>query len=228
MNRRERRAQLAQARQSGGKAPHPTQSFAQLVGQESLSRLKPFIAEQVQVMGAQLARQQLTAMANTLTRLSVLEELAKEKLGETDDTLAERVADREDAALKMVPTGKPAEKGNQLRISFRGHEEGREATAEELEFTRATIRHLAVEPMQFPASVEEALLGASVGEIRTVVVDTGSSRHHKTGEEKKNPNMLFEVRVDRISAKVQPPALAPAPEAPAPEVPAEGGSDAAA
>jgi hypothetical protein len=199
MNRHQRRAAAAQAQK---KQAHPTATFADLVAEAQLQALKPFIQETVQAMGGSLARQQLGSQANILTRLSVLEKLAKEKLGETDDSLASRTADEEDRALSLVQTPEAASEGNTVRISFRGYEEGQTPDAE---FTRAVIRRLGSKPGQFNENIEEALIGMKAGETKQVRIDTGSTKNAETGEEKKNPDLLFEVKVDRVSVATAPP-----------------------
>jgi FKBP-type peptidyl-prolyl cis-trans isomerase (trigger factor) len=199
MNRHERRAAAAQAQK---KQAHPTASFADLVADAQLNRLKPFIAETVQVMGAQLARQQLASQANILTRLTVLEKLAKEKLGETDETLAARTADEEDSALSFVATTEPATEGNMVRVSLKAYEDGQKPSED---YTRAVIRRLNVVPHQFHPDIEAALVGMKAGESKVVRIDTGTTKNNNTGEEKKNPDLIFDVRVDRVSVATAPP-----------------------
>lgn len=207
MNRHERRAAQAQARK---REAHPNQSFTDLVSQKNVEALKPFVFQMVQGMAAQLARQQLAATAGMLTRLSVLEELAKDKLGETDDSLAERVAVREDDALRLVASTEPAKEGDMVRVSLRG---GVEGDVQNGEFVRAVLRKLATEPMQFHPELEKGIVGMSTGETKTITIE-GSPIHSTDPEQDgkaKTPNLVFEVRVNRISVpKAKPETAAPA------------------
>lgn len=211
MNRKERRA-LEKMEKKG---MHATQSFTQMVGKANQEALKPFIQEQVinavRIIQANLARQQLEALAGVQTRIVVLEKIVKEKLGYTEEQLADMILQVEDEATGHTENTSGAVEGDLVRMRVAGKPASEEKYGPE---TKLSVHHLAKEPTQTHLDLEKGIIGMKKGETREIEVQF--PQKDEQGNEKEALKYAFKVTLDRAST---PPAQA---EAPATEGPKEG------
>lgn len=208
MNRKERRA----AEKMQKKGMHPNQSFSQLVGEANREALKPFIQEQVinaaRIIQANLARQQLESLAGVQTRIVALEKIVKEKLGYTDDQLAELILVVEDEATGHTENTEGARQGDLVRVRIAGRPVSSDPSKDQGfgPETKLSIHHLGNEPTQTNPDLEKGMLGMKKGETKEIEVDF--PQKDEQGNEKEPIKYLFKVTVDRAST---PPAKAEAP-----------------
>jgi hypothetical protein len=209
MSRFQRRAQAAIERRNGGaEVAHQSKSFEQLVGQANREALKPYIDEVMQDASQQilqrLAQAQMQMAAPIQVRLTVLEKIVMEKLGETKESLAERVLQVEDEATGHVKVEDGAQVGDQLRTIGWVKVEEQENYNAPMELT---IHSLGKSPrpevpFQTYKELEEGLVGIKAGETREIVVNLS------TGDTTKA--YTFKIAVSRVSRPVaQTPSPAP-------------------
>lgn len=147
------------------KEPHPTMSFTDLVAKKNTDTLKPYIDQQINQLGMKLAQGQLGALAPTLLRLSALEDVLKEKLGETDESLATRVVEMEDRALGVELSQDAAAAGDTVRYSIQINGEG--------QLHKQTARNLGkprTDSTPEQLQIQQALIGLSAGEATVVEI----------------------------------------------------------
>lgn len=201
LNRFQRRAQAAIERKGTKGGVHQERSFQELVGQANRDALKPFILECVNelepILRQEFSRLLIESLAPVQTRLMVLEKLAMEKWGVTEETLALRLLDVEDEATGHVMTLDPAEAGDLLRVTATLRVEGQEKWSKPMNLIIRRLAKPQLNPetgqlsFQTYPELEQALVGAKVGETRETPVEIVN------GEVTVKYN--FKVTVDRVS-----------------------------
>ena len=153
----------------GKKRAQPQHSFQDLVAQATLEKFGPFIQGMVSQLGQRLAKAQSQAQQTLYTRLLVLEEVATEKLGVTKDELAQKVAQKEDAA-EGFETAEVVEKGDRVRVSLRT----KQKDAKEFQGESRHLVDNVASGDTFGEELEEAMLGLKAGELKEVTLkETG-------------------------------------------------------
>ncbi len=166
---------------------HPQQSFQQMVGDTTLSKVKGYIDMQLQGMGQALIQRQAQAQQQTFIRIIALEEILMEKFDITKDQLAARVADIQDRSegFKVVESG--VKVGDRVRLEIKIK------TAEQKDFQ---------EPSRF--MVDNAGSGDTLGkelEDAAVGMVAGETKEVKFGKDKTLTALLS---VNKISRKPKP------------------------
>ena len=170
----------------GNKKPTATKSFDQMISQSNRDALKPFIMQQMQLLGQQLNMNLLKSLEPVQLRIMVLEKILAEKLGISEDEIMKRVSDEEDAATGFAISSEPLKKGDTLRAELKVKRKG------EKEFTppsKDRISNVAVEPYTVSKEFEEGLLGMVVGDVKETKVDESE----------------VILKVERISSPINPP-----------------------
>lgn len=168
--------------------PRATASFEQLVGKANQEALKPFIMQQMNLMGMQLRQASLKELSSIQMRIMALEKFAIEKLGITEDDIANKVAELEDEATGFILTEEAAVAGDLLRATIQVKTEGQEEYGPE---QRMQIEKLAQQPFTVTEGFEAQLVGIKTGETRDVTMDEGKT--------------LVRVTADRISTLINKP-----------------------
>lgn len=151
-----------------------------------LEKFKEYIDAAIASEIQSLREAMLTLLAPTLTRLSVVENLAKEHFGLNDDAMKELFWDHEDQALRLTKSEEPAAAGDHLRVLI---QEGTTPPQERLVY----INSLCGATPALVGTLEKELVGAKVGETREVNI----------------PGLDFKVQmiVRRICKRPAPPKL---------------------
>lgn len=179
---------------------HPNQSFAELVSNAQLNALKPFIHQQISVLGNELARRVFGQLGNVQTRIMALERIVQNRLNITDAEIMSVVTDVEDEATGHRKVDRPAEAGDLVRISVRTKSE---ANPEFTQPAKQEVGSLLKQPYSLGAKeLEDALVGMNVGDVKLVTI-----------QEKYD----FELTVDRVSELIAKPVQAVVPSSPVPE-----------
>lgn len=157
--------------QGGGK--HQTQSFQQLVGQANRDALKPYVEQlvvaHVSNLGNQIAARMFTQLGNIQTRIIALERVLQQKLGLTNEELANLVLDIEDEATGYSKVDRAAQAGDFLRIELATK------TSTETEFSRNVKREVASlgsdsDKNPDTKTMNDALVGMKAGETKEIMV----------------------------------------------------------
>jgi uncharacterized protein (DUF39 family) len=162
------------------------QSMGNMVSKAALTQLGPEIAQMInnglQQVANQLAQEQLSTLATMFVRIRVLEEIVVEKLGYTQDQLAQKVSDIEDKS-ENLQTADVAQVDDVVRV------EVKTKTKDQTEFQGST--RLKITELGSGASIgkelEAKLIGMKVGEVKETEFGQG---------------MVAELTIDRISRKV--------------------------
>jgi hypothetical protein len=180
------------------KEPRPTMSFTDLVARKNTDALKPYIDQRINDLGMKLAQGQLQAFSPILLRLSALEQIAQEKLGETGESIGNRIVVLEDKALGIELVEGPAEAGDTVRYTIQAGDQ-----PETFKQTSRSLAQKFVSPED--QQIQQAMVGLKTGE--SVSVELASMK--KT----------YKLVVERVSRKPRPVkapipvSLVPAPEA---------------
>lgn len=94
----------------------PKQSFEQMVSEASLSKLKPFIRQEVLTVSKNLVQEQMGNFQVIFERLTALEKLVMEKTGVSDEEYVERVTDIQDEFAQVKKLSRAAKAGDTLRV----------------------------------------------------------------------------------------------------------------
>lgn len=186
----------------GKKKGDTQQAYQNMMNNQVLSsmkaQLKPFVVDMVNeaatTVQQNLAKQQLSYVADANTRLFLLEGIVCEKLGYTREQLSEMILDNEDKALEIIQVNRAAQKGDHLRVGVSTKvlnadagqvpaafsDENRFNVKNLLEDDSASIFNLPV--------LSEALLGMSKDETKEVTLE--------------EHNAVVKLRVHRICEKV--------------------------
>jgi hypothetical protein len=169
------------------KSPSRNTSFEELVSNATTARYKGLIKQEIDQLGQELAGQQADTLTKIYTRLVVLEKIVIEKLGVTQEDMASRIADAEDApyGLQVVDT---AEKGDRVRVQFAG----KPATDAEYTKTSNTMINNIGSGGTFGKEIEDAIVGMKTDETKEITV----------GEAEKAFNV--KITVNRISRQPKP------------------------
>lgn len=209
------------------KDPRPTMSFTDLVAKKNTDALKPFIDEQVRQAKSELARQQLAYFAPVMTRLSVLEQIAKDRFGYTKEQLTELSWDQEDIAFGCAKSDQPAEAGDHLRCTARFKLNGK-ASAEQVVVDNLDRPHPMTKSKKFLGETEALLIGHKTGETVPMpppapTVTDFTVEIHRVAKYPKPPVPTPQAAAPTPAAEATPPEASSASEAPAaPEQPSEG------
>lgn len=162
------------------------QSMGNMISKAALTQLGPEIAQMInnglQQVASQLAQEQLSTLATLFVRIRVLEEIIVEKLGYTQDQLAQRVSDLEDGA-EGLKAADVVQTDDVVRI------EVKTKTKDQTEFqgsTRLKISDLG-SGQGIGKELEAKLVGMKVGEVKETEFGQG---------------MVAELTINRISRKV--------------------------
>ena len=181
------------------KQQHPSTSHIQNVSE---SYLKPYINDQLKVIAQQLARQQLAAMADVLTRVSVLEDLTCKSAKVSKKDLQSLVMTKEDEAWGLKCKKTKAEKGDYLRVSVATRE------AERKEFEKPVDLHIKTLATTYTVlnTVEDAMVGMKAGDTKEVSADLTDSQTTtdklKRGADAKKI-VHYKITVNRVSARAE-------------------------
>lgn len=151
---------------------HPTVAFTRLVGLANQKALEPLIYEQIRNLGQALAQRMNQADTPILLRLKVVEDLLVEKLGITQDELANKTIELEDKVNGYETVEGPTQTGDYVRSIMRGKENGGD-TGEE---AQVAFQKLNVPPYDSSKEIEEALIGLKVGDTATVTKTLAGGR----------------------------------------------------
>lgn len=149
------------------KNPRPTLSFADLVGKTNRDALVPVIQQEVEKAKQVLARQQLSYFAPVMTRLAVLERLAKEKFGLSKEEMTQLSWDEEDIAFGVAKSEEPAERGDHLRVTSRHLHNGQQFV-EQIIMNTLDVANAITKTKNFLGNTEELLIGHKAGETVTM------------------------------------------------------------
>ena len=188
--KKEQKRELKPTAKNGKPQVHPQQSFKQQISDASLAKLKPFIGQQVQLLGLQLQQEQQSTLRMLYTRLITVEKVIMDKLDITQDQFTDLVADEEDSSsgLKKVDVVK---EGDLVRL------EVSTKAADQKEFqgtSKMIVENCGLEPMTMGPEIESNLIGLKVGETKEI----------KFGKDDK---MLAKVVINRVSRRPTPPKL---------------------
>ena len=172
-------------RKKGRGGPRPTKTFTDLVGKSNQEQLKPYINQQVQAMGAQLAAQQRDTLEMILTRLTVMEKFVMEKLNITEDQIANRTADVQDELYGLTKVEDEVKVGDRVRCSISVQVAG----ADEFGAPAKQMIDNVGSGSTYGKEVEDEIIGIKLGE----------SKEFSFGEAKENK---ANITIDRISRKV--------------------------
>tara|TARA_R110000868_G_C10973188_1_gene771558 strand:+ start:90041 stop:90640 length:600 start_codon:yes stop_codon:yes gene_type:complete len=181
-NRRKSGTLKGQAKKAGAK---PQQSFKNLVAEASAKAVTSVIDQRIQQLGLQLAQNQARELGGIATRLAVMEQICIEKLGITNEDLAERVAEFEDEALGFEKVETVAE-GDTVRVTVAAKKSDEKEYGEE---SNVQITNTGLSPYTLPKEIEEGVVNLTTGE--TVEIAFG-----------KDDAMKAKVTIDRISRKI--------------------------
>lgn len=143
---------------------HPSVAFTKLVGLANQKALEPVIFEQIKNLGQALAQRMNQADTPILLRLKVIEDLLVDKLGISQEELANKTIDLEDKINGYAAVEGPTQTGDYVRSVMRGKENGGDLNEEQ----QVAFQRLNVPPYDSSKDIEEALIGLKVGETATV------------------------------------------------------------
>lgn len=170
---------------------HPQRSFDQMVADATLARLSGYIDSEMQQAAQAILGRQQQALGNIVTRLRALEEITIEKLNESKESLAARVATIEDR-VEGFEAAEAVEAGDRVRLEIQTR------TADQTEFQGSSR-----------LMVDNAGSGQTIGkelEASLLGMKAGESKEVKFG---KDESLVAKLSVNRISRQPK------APEAPA-------------
>ncbi len=206
------------------KKPNQTRSFDQLVGDTTIARLKPYIQQQIGMLGQQIVQSIYQTMMQERSMMQT-RQLAFENLLRrnttwfNDEVLAMEVASVEDQAEGATEV-EAAEEGDKVRVEFQSRylDQGEWSTLQKLAVHSLLRKGPQGNVQTGSEAFEKALLGMKAGETREFLLP-------EVPEEGKEPeNTRIKVTVKRVSRRpgAPTPAAAPTEEAAAPagEVPA--------
>lgn len=187
--RRQRQAKRVRTANSkdGAAQVHAPTNFYDLISEAQTKALKPFIAEQVKVLGQAIAKNIIQITANYNLRLNVLESIVVNKgFIENREVLLELYNDEEDKALGFVKSNTEAQIGDYVRF-----------TALDMTKPEATLQHLSVEklatePFEANETAEKAMVGMLPGQKK--IVDCPMPQ---------GGTFAFEITVVRISKPIK-------------------------
>lgn len=168
---------------SGGKA------FAELVGEKNTEALKPFIAQQIKMLGSDLARHQLRAQGDLITNDGALRSLLYKKGVITENEFYEERFLIEDSALGYIESKEAAKLGDYCRISCRSKKPEDAEYGGEQNFA---INDLGNAPYNLPKELEEAVIGMTKNEVKVTTIPQQEQK------------LEVELTLNRISFKPSP------------------------
>ena len=163
--------------------------------------LKPYIHQQLQLLGRQLQEDQKQTLRTLFTRVATLESIIQKEFKITDTQLAELVADMEDSGSGLTKVTEGADTGDTLRITLSTKLKEQEEFQGE---SRLLIDDLGNEPLTIGPELEPALIGLKAGESKEV----------EFGDEGK---LVAKLEVNRVSRRETPVKDLPAKEEPTTE-----------
>lgn len=188
-------------KKKGGKVAggaKPQKNFQQLVAEAATQTVKPFIQQQMQMLGHQLQQEQQSTMRALYVRATTLESIIQEKFEISDSQLAELVADTEDKGSGLLKVEGEAEEGDTLRITV----STKAKDQEEFQGTsKLLIDNLGKEPFTIGPELEPHLVGMLKGDVKEVPFG-------------KDESLIAKLEVNRVSRRpvVEKPGIAEAPK----------------
>jgi len=159
--------------------PKKRASFEELVSNTSLEKMQPYIKQEVINLGQMLVQNLSSQIEGVYTRLMTIEDIICKEFNMTEDQLAAKVAETEDAASGMVSKEIVAQ-GDRVRIEL-GTRTTEEAEVQKL--SRMRVEQVG-SGKTLGNEIENALIGLKVGDFKEVAV---------------NDNLVCKVVVNRIS-----------------------------
>lgn len=104
-------------------------------------------------------------LASLKARIAALEELAMDKLGETPESLDERVLVSVERAQGFVQVDEPVKLGSIVRIKIKEERHGTESPANPMQDAFTVVGQ-----MQIHKDVDQLLIGMKVGETRDILI----------------------------------------------------------
>lgn len=132
---------------------------------DAVRNLKITIDERVDTKILEVSKQFTNPIASIRTRTEVLEDIIKEKFGETDESLGERVVDRIEKNQGFIEVKAPAKLTSIVRVRIKEEDVGKESPA-----TLMQDAFMVVGEKQIHEEVDKLLLGMNAGETKDVVV----------------------------------------------------------
>lgn len=144
----------------------PQQTYAEMVKEH----IKPFVAEQINFLGSQLAGQQRDMLEMLYIRLTALEELVMEKLDLPAEDLSNKVVDLQDKLASLESVDDEVRLGDRVRITVSTK------TVDQVEFAGSSKMMIdnAGSGQTIGAELESALIGLKAG--TTVELKFGSNK----------------------------------------------------
>lgn len=162
----------------------PTQSFEQMVSDATLSKLKPFISDEVLRTSKLMVQEQMGSVQALFERLTAVEKIITEKLGISDDEYVNRVTDVQDELMQVKSVSRACKAGDILRVEVSTKKK------EQTEYqgsTRMMISSLG-SGSAIGKDLELSLIGLKAGE--TKVVEFGQ-----------NKELEAKIFINRVSGK---------------------------
>ena len=150
--------------------------------------VKPFVRQEVQLLGRQLQQEQNETLRAIYTRLTTLEGIVQKELKISDDQLAELVADTEDKGYGLKKTTEAAKEGDYLRITASTKAKDQE---EYQGVSKLVVAGVGQEPFTLGPELEPELIGMKAGETKEV-------------EFGKNKEFKAKLEVNRVSRRPEP------------------------
>lgn len=168
---------------------HQQKSFAALAGDLAITKLQPFIQQQVQVLGYRLQNEMNNTQRLLFTRLTTLEKLVQNLNNISDEEYRNLVADTEDSSEGLELVNSAAENGDTLRVSVSTKAKDQEEFAGN---SMLKIDNLGNEPFSIGPELEPELIGMSAGDVKEVAFG-------------KDKEMTAQLTVNRVSRRPAPP-----------------------
>jgi len=169
---------------------HPSMSFDQHVQIAVHNAIKGDIDAKVTEATMIVAQEARKALSSMKMRLDALENLLLAKKEVTSTSLQEALWNVQETLFGIAPTDAPAELGCGVRLRVKEEKIGEETDAEP-----ATESYVVLGQGEITPDVQNALLGAKAGEIKTFEADDQNA----TGDVK--PRYKITLKVDRVYAK---------------------------
>jgi hypothetical protein len=164
--------------------PHATRSFEDMMASAQLKALQPFIQQQVLISGRenlmQLSQLLLQHLAEFRLRNFAIEAILKEKLGVTDEDIAEKVSSEEDKIFNYSEVTYGASQGDLVRFEITttlGKDSKRQPLNGKVAIQALNSKNESGQ-VQTMSELEEALIGMTKGESKTLTLD--SDAYHFT------------------------------------------------
>jgi len=146
------------------KRRHVQENFRDMVVAATKANTKDYIQSQMLQVSKALARNLADQFAPYDLYMDMITDVLIEKLDETEDSLEQRLADKEDKILGLTKSDEPAKAGDHVRFKVK------DLADKDAKFKRLMVKQLASEKPEIHKDFEEALIGLTTGDSKTVTV----------------------------------------------------------